>query len=151
VISNIQSNPIFISIINDKKTKINVLNYFRSKLRYPARITIVDRHGVDEPSQDTGGPRDEALSLSMKDIAEQLPSLQRLWYEYIDDQKEGTGELSGKRIGKRLKTAGILSAMGVMQCGLFEPYVWEWINQLKRNRHNPFITGLDVFGLATVK
>ena len=71
-----------------------------------------------------GGPRDEALSLCKVDIADQLPALQKHRYDYVEEDKEDTGELSGKRIGKRLKTCGIISAMGVMQCGLFEPYVW---------------------------
>ena len=71
-----------------------------------------------------GWHRDEALSLCMVDIADQLPALQTHWYDFVEEYKEGTGELSGKRIVKRLKTCGIFSAMGVMQCALFEPHVW---------------------------
>jgi hypothetical protein len=50
----------------------------------------------------------------------------------------------------RLKAAGLVCSMAVVQCGFFEPNILEWARKLKGQYTHPFIIGMNSLDFADV-
>jgi hypothetical protein len=94
---------------------------------------------VEEPAIDSGGVTKEVVSSALESTCFELKTLMQ-YYNGSPDQETIV----------RLKAAGLVCSMAVVQCGFFEPTILEWARKLKGQNTHPFIIGMNLLDFADV-
>jgi hypothetical protein len=114
--------------------KSNNFIVFRLRIKYPGVFTI-----LGEPAIDNGGVTKEVMSYALQSTCFELKTMMD-FYTTSPDQETYV----------RLKAAGLVCSMAVVQCGFFQPTIIEWAKKLKNQHSHPFIIGMNLLGLANV-